>query len=85
MLHTSSWGLVVNDLIKERRTRLSCPRRGAWLPRKRKPKPILSREAHIDLLNELEHYLGDFNSKGHLSPRMKISMERLDFDRTPVL
>ena len=57
------------------------------MPRKWKPKPVISREAQIDLFNELEHCLGDFNKKGHLnlSSRMKIAMERLDVDRTPVL
>ena len=55
------------------------------MPRKWKPRPIISRETQIDLLNELEHCLNDFNKKGHMGPRMKIDMERLDFDRTPVL
>ena len=64
---------------------LLCPPRGPWLPRKWKPRPIISREAQMDLLNELEHCLDDFNKRGHMSHGMKISMERLDFDRSPVL
>ena len=64
---------------------MSCPPRGPWLPRKWKPKPIIFRETQIDPLNELEHFLENFNRKGHMSPRTKIAMERLYFDRTPVL
>ena len=85
ILCTSSWRLEVEDFVKERRARLSCPPRGPWLPLKWKPKPIISREAQIDLLNKLEHCLDDFNKKGHMSPRIKIAMERLYFDRTLVL
>ena len=82
---TSSCRLEVEDFSKERRARLSCPPRGPRLPHKWELNPIVSREAQIDLLNELEHCLDDFDKKGYLSPRMKIAMERLDFDRTPVL
>ena len=45
ILRTSSWRLEVEDFIKKQWARLPCPPGGPWLPRKWKPKPIISREA----------------------------------------
>ena len=53
ILRTSSWKRKVWHFNKERRARILCPPRGTRLPRKWKPKPIISRETPIDLLNEL--------------------------------
>ena len=85
ILRNQDWRLQVEDFIKERRARLSCPPGGPSMPRSWKRKLPIPRSEHVDLLHELEKCVSELSKSGRPSTRMKEILKKLDYDRRPVL